>query len=217
MKLDCLRSKLPWALLATALGGCGKDPVDPLDCEFPSHVASNSAAAAEPATVDFSADWGSAPQRMKLRVVSADARALSLIGCGRDADDAEWELKAVWHDLPEAPSFPLDVEFFDRARLEAGERQADDDPKFDGSLSRCGSQGCVTIDEVAFAYHYMEVAADNVSGVARITDYDSTAGRFVGSIAADPGSPFEQPPTDVAIDIQWDPALVDPGAGGSSG
>jgi hypothetical protein len=193
--------------------GCGDDgEVDPLDCEVADHLLPLSAETQPAAPVRFEAGWGKAPPRMKGRVLRGDDTQLALAGCGRD-DVGLWELAARWYQLPEDEQVSTSVEFFDRARLDAGERLGDE-PHFGGSLLRCWKGGCVAVDRYAFHYGYAVTQPDYVSGRADIELLDRAQGHFKATIVAQPGEPSPGPETRIDFDITWDPAAVPPPLGG---
>lgn len=188
--------------------GCGdEDAVDPLDCEVAEHLIPLSAEASPAASVDFRDDWGEAPSRMKVRLLRSEPTRFNLVGCGRDKDARLWELTAGWYQLPEEDPSSAEVAFFDRERLDAGERLADE-PHFGGTLLRCWQGGCVEVDRFAFRYHYSENTPDYVSGSADIELLDRAEGRFVATVVAEPGSPNAGPASRIELDLSWDPESV---------
>ena len=128
--------------IASSLG-CAKESVNPLDCEFPDYVYDTSAEASPAVDVEFSDTWGEAPAQMDARVVHAEPSTLAIQACGRDQNEREWELRAVWSRVPTPPEYPLEIAFFDRARIEAGERLEDGMPSFDAALVQCSKYGCI--------------------------------------------------------------------------
>ena len=193
--------------------GCSDDgEVDPLDCEVAEHLLPLSAETKPSASVRFEADWGTAPSRMKVRVVRGQATDFALAGCGRD-DIGLWELAVRWYQLPEDEPVSASVDFFDRARLDAGE-QLGDAPHFAGSLLRCWEGGCVAVDRYAFHYHYSVNRPDNVSGSADIELLDRAQGHLKATVVAQPGEPSPGPQSRIDFDITWDPDAVPPPLGG---
>jgi hypothetical protein len=192
-------------VLTLCAAGCGKQPVDPLDCKFPDSLDQVSVSAAPAAEVDFRSDWGTAPTRMALRLFRSDGRQLGVQGCGRDEGGQEWELQAKWTRLAPGTT-EAEARFFDVARLDAGERLASDEPDFAGSLLRCKPDpvGCYAVDRAAFAYQYSLSHSQSTSGLARLRDLDFGEGRFSGDVFADPGEPREGPPTRVNFAVTWD-------------
>jgi hypothetical protein len=198
------------AFAALAAPGCGgKDEVDPLQCEVGEHLIPFSAEASPSASVSFRGDWGEAPARMKVRVLSDEPTSFSLVGCGRDEDGILWELATAWYQLPEDDPASAQVELFDRARLDAGERLGDE-PHFGGRLLRCWKGGCVAVDRYAFHYHYSTSTPDYVAGSADIERLDRAAGRFVASVVARPESPNAGPTSRIELDLSWDPESLPP-------
>jgi hypothetical protein len=197
-------------VFAGALGGLGcgnEDGVDPLQCEVDEHLLPLSAEASPSASVRFRDHWGEAPARMKVRLVRGDATFFSLAGCGRDQDARLWELKLGWSQLPEEDPASAQVAFFDRARLDAGERLGDE-PHFRGSLLRCWEGGCVAVDRYAFRYRYSASAADYVAGSANIELLDRGAGRFIATVVAQPELPNRGSPSRIELDLSWDPEAL---------
>jgi len=211
----------PSFLLALCAAGCSKEAVNPLDCTFASYL-DNVSIAVDPAKVDFHADWGTAPSKMKLRLFRTDGTQVGVQGCGRDDDEREWELHASWTRLPEGAS-EAEVVFFDNARLNAGERLGATEPNFNGSLLRCHPVGCVAVDRAAFAYQNSVTHSLNVSGSATLRDLDFDAGWLSASIFAEPGEPRVEPATRVEFALAYDPHALaalwngEAGAGGESG
>jgi hypothetical protein len=211
----------PSFVLALCAAGCSKEAVNPLDCAFDSYL-DNVSIAVDPAQVDFHADWGTAPSKMKLRLFRTDGTRVGVRGCGRDDDGREWELQAGWSRLPVGAT-EVEAVFYDKARLDAGERLGADEPTFGGSLLRCDPVGCVAVDRAAFTYAYTVNFSLNVSGSASLRDLDFDAGRLSASIFADPGEPIDEPATRVEFALAYDPQALaalwntEGGAGGESG
>lgn len=196
----------------SALGCSGDGEVDPLDCEVAEHLLPLSAETQPSASVRFQAAWGKAPSRMKVRVMRGEDTDFALAGCGRD-EVGLWELSARWYHLPTDEQVSATVEFFDRARLAAGE-ELGDEPHFAGSLLRCWAGGCVAVDRYAFHYRYSVNRPDYVSGSADIELLDRAQGHFKATVVAQPGEPSPGPESRIDFDITWDPAAVPPPLGG---
>lgn len=207
-------AKLRISAALLLLQGCSA-AVNPLDCELSDHWTRSSVPASRPATVSFKGkNWGTAPEKMKLRVRSASS-GVSLIGCGLDRDEREWELDVGWGNLPPRVDDPLRIELLDRARIAAGEAWGDDAPRFGGSLLRCGKHGCVAVENSAFTYVYPDGA--DAHGWTEIRHYDPEAGRFSAVVWVQPASPSRKPPTTIELEIEWDPEQLAGLRGGAAG